>query len=256
MERYVKLISNNRSHKKLSPIGLCLHETATPGATALNEYNYFNNNSNIGASAHGFIDWNMYIQTIPYNEIAWHAGPTANGKYIGIEMCRPKSYNKDQFNKVWNNTVLIFAELCIEYGFDPYENITTHHECTSKWHETDHTDPTQLFNEYGTNINKFKSAVAEKISELEGELTMSQYEDLMNIIEKQAERISALERKTTPMIYDYIDDNSAKIAEDANDALLAAMNKGVLKGTGDGKLGLTYDMIRIHIWNYRMGLYN
>ena len=57
------------------------------------------------------------------------------------------------------------------------------------------------------------------------------------------------------MVYNYIDDNSAKIAEDANDALRAAMAKGVLKG-GEAGLNLTEDLIRIHIWNYRMGLYN
>ena len=66
MKTQIKLIVKNRPRTKLSPKGIVLHETATPGASAENEYKYFNNN-NVGASAHGFVDWNGYIQTIPYN---------------------------------------------------------------------------------------------------------------------------------------------------------------------------------------------
>jgi len=49
-----QFIKMNRSNKPFTPIGVVLHETATPGATAKNEFNYFNNNK-VGASAHGFI---------------------------------------------------------------------------------------------------------------------------------------------------------------------------------------------------------
>lgn len=257
MERYVKYISKNRSGAALYPIGLCLHETATPGATAMNEFVYFNNGAGgRKASVHGFVDWDMYVQTMPYNEMAWHAGYSANTRYIGIEMCRPKSHNVTQFTAMYNNTVVIFAELCIRYGWTS-TNITTHHECTLRWRETDHTDPTALLKEYGKNIDIFRNDVTLKIAELKGELTMSQYTELKGMLDTQAAKIAELEKKTTPFIYAYIDDNTAKIAEDANAALEAAMKKGVLKGTG-GPLGLnlTEDLVRIHIWNYRMGLYN
>ena len=46
----VKLIQNNRSGSRLNPKGVVVHETATPGATAEREYQYFNGGDR-GASA-------------------------------------------------------------------------------------------------------------------------------------------------------------------------------------------------------------
>lgn len=249
MQRLKKFLTQNRKWTKLTPRGLTLHDTATPGATAMDEYNYFNK-AYRGAGAHGFVDWDMYIQTIPYDERANHAGGTANSRYIGIEMCVPYRHDVEKFTKVYNNTVLIFAELCITYGFNPTKDINTHHECTLKYKDTDHVDPTDYLAEYGKNADMFRKDVANKIAELEGELTMAQYDELKKEIEALKK-----EKQNKQMVYNYIDDNSAKIAEDANDALRAAMAKGVLKG-GEAGLNLTEDLIRIHIWNYRMGLYN
>jgi hypothetical protein len=57
-----------------------------------------------------------------------------------------------------------------------------------------------------------------------------------------------------PTRYNYIDENTAKIAPDANDILTALVQKGVLKG-GSGGLNLTEDMIRLLIVNFRAGAY-
>ena len=45
VKKEVKLLSKNRSYELLVPIGIVLHETATPGATAQNEFLYFNNDA-------------------------------------------------------------------------------------------------------------------------------------------------------------------------------------------------------------------
>ena len=49
LKKEVKLLSKNRSHELLVPVGIVLHETATPGATAENEFNFSvrSNQSNI-----------------------------------------------------------------------------------------------------------------------------------------------------------------------------------------------------------------
>lgn len=92
----------------------------------------------------------------------------------------------------------------------------------------------------------------ETIGKNGGGLTMTQYNELKN--ENEALR-KEIEKLRNPMIYNYIDENTAKISPDANDALSAAVECGILHGDEKG-LNLTYDMVRIHIWNYRLGLYN
>lgn len=241
MRIQVKLLSRNRPYTKLSPKGIVLHETATPGASAENEYRYFNNN-NIGASAHGFVDWNGYIQTIPYNEIAWHAGYTANSKYIGIEMCH--ATNKADFDRVWNNTVELFATLIKQYGWT-VNDIHTHDEMSKLYKETDHTDPIGYFKKFGRTIDDFKKAVENKMN---GDLTMAQYEELKNEIEKIKEQLST---------YKYMDESIKKISPDAFEALQAAIKKGAIAyGENGFTPGLTKDMIRMIIYMYRAEVFN
>ncbi len=62
-----KFISQNRSGKTLNAKGTVLHETATPGASDENEFNYFNSGYR-GASAHAFVDYDSITQTVPWNE--------------------------------------------------------------------------------------------------------------------------------------------------------------------------------------------
>lgn len=246
----VKLIQNNRSGSRLNPKGVVVHETATPGATATQEYNYFNN-AYQGASAHAFVDWEDVVQTIPYDEVAWHAGPTANSRYIGIELCRPSSHEPDKFERVWNNAVSLFADLFREHGFGEVtvDNLLSHAEVSSRWRESDHTDPVGYFAEYGKTVNEFRDEVQK---ELNGGAEVAAINDLVARIEALEQRVNRLEN---PMIYNYIDSNTAKIASDANEALRAAIRKGILSGSSHG-LNLTEEMVRIHIWNYRLGLYN
>ena len=58
------------------------------------------------------------------------------------------------------------------------------------------------------------------------------------------------------MIYNYIDENTAKIADDCNECLTHLVNKGYLRGNEKGELNLTLEMIRIFLVHYRAGLYD
>ena len=241
VKKEVKLLSKNRSHELLVPIGIVLHETATPGATAQNEFLYFNGGDR-GASAHGFVDWNGYIQTIPYDEVAWHAGYTANHKYIGIEMCH--ATNKADFDKVWDNTVEIVVDLINKCGFSINE-LTTHNEVSLRWGETDHTDPIGYFKKFGKTFEDFKNDV---IAHMNGGLTMTQYEELKDEIEKIREQLST---------YKYMDESIKKISPDAFEALQAAVKKGAIAyGENGFTPGLTKDMIRMIIYMYRAEVFN
>ena len=247
LKKEVKLLSKNRSHVFLLPVGIVLHETATPGATAENEFNFFNT-ADRGASAHGFVDWNGYIQTMPYDEAAWHAGYTANHKYIGIEMCHAE--NKADFEKVWDNTIEIVVDLINKFGFSINE-LTTHNEVSLRWGETDHTDPIGYFKKFGKTFEDFKNDV---ITRINGGLNMTQYEELKNIISKQEKEISALKAKLDKVdtyIYNYIDDNMPKWAKPTIKKLV---DKGVLVGDDNG-LNLNKIMMRILVILDRIGIF-
>lgn len=154
----------NRPMAVLSPQGLVIHETATPGATAQNERDYFAGGYR-GGSAHYFVDPDTTIQTIPENEQAWHAGPMANKTMLSIEMCRPASHDPDYFARVWDRTVDLAADICIRYGWNT-DPVWSHKGVSERWHETDHTDPLAYLAEYGMTWQGLLNATAQRIEEL------------------------------------------------------------------------------------------
>ena len=156
-------INNNRSHQYLKPIGVVIHDTDNPGATAQNNRDYFNR-VYVAASAHYFVDWNKTIQTIPENEVAWHAGYTANHRYLSIEICMPRGYNPLQFNAAYNRAVELTSDMCKRYGWDT-SKIYSHYWCSYTFKQTDHEDPIAFFREYGKSMDSFKNDVAARIGQ-------------------------------------------------------------------------------------------
>lgn len=243
----IRFITKNRSHRLLVPGGIVIHETATPGATAENEYSYFNSGDR-NASVHGFIDWKEYIQTVPYDEVAWHAGYTANHQYIGIELCHAKT--KEDFEKVWENAIEVVTGIMDLYGF-AVSDLTTHDEVSRMWKETDHTDPTGYFKKFGKTFNDFKEAVNRRIN---GGLSMTQYEELKSITAKQEKTITELRNKLDKVdtyIYNYIDTN---MPEWAHETIEKLVKKGFLQGNGNG-LNLSNDMLRTLVILDRTGVF-
>ena len=159
-----KLIRNNRSHKPLKPEGIVVHSTATPGATDEAEQLYFDTGHR-GASAHYFADWDSITRCIPENERAWHAGPTANAKFLSIEMCEPAGYDTAKFTEVWDRTVWFVADCCLRYGWG-VERILSHDQVSKKWRETNHTDPIGYFIKFGRTWAGFVGAVSRMIATL------------------------------------------------------------------------------------------
>ena len=78
--------------------------------------------------------------------------------------------------------------------------------------------------------------------ESEDKLVSREYEELNE----------RLEKVENSMIYDYIDEN---MPEWAVPTITKLVDKGLLKGDEEGKLGLTYDLMRMLIINDRAGIY-
>ena len=85
------------------------------------------------------------------------------------------------------------------------------------------------------------AAITGQKTESEG-LTMTQYEELKQEI-----------AEVKPAVYDYMDNN---MPEWAKPTIQKLMDKGVLVGDEDGRLGLTMDMIKVFVINDRAGLYD
>ena len=115
---------------------------------------------------------------------------------------------------------------------------------------------------YNSNLPGTKFCTPDwSIVEESEDLTMSQYNELKNLIEKQAAEIADLKNINqqlvavvqTTMIYDYVDDN---MPDWARKAVQAAMDYGAVQGDENGRLGLSYKDLRAICREYRCGLYD
>jgi N-acetylmuramoyl-L-alanine amidase CwlA len=161
-----KVTSNNRTHKVLVPLGVLVHETATPGATDEAESIYFDKTTR-KAMVHFFVDWDSITQKVSIYEQVWAAGPTANKKYIHVELCH--AVTKTQFDEVWKRGTWLFAYLFVNYLHYPKvtaQNLPSHHDVTKLWKETDHTDPDGYFAEFGKTVADFRNDVQKEIDKM------------------------------------------------------------------------------------------
>lgn len=219
-----KQIAYNRTRRTDRIKYIVVHDTGNPdkGADADRHFNYFNS-GNRGSSADIFVDDTQALQVNDYNTYySWHCGD-GGGKYgitnnnsVGVEMC----INADgDYDKTFANTVEVVKQLMEELGIDA-DHVVRHYDASRK-------NCPQTFS--GNDWARWKE-FKEKLTESE-ELTMSQYEELKKAIED-----------LKPMIYNYIDDNMPSWAKPTIQKL---MDKGILVGDDEGKLGLTDDMLRI-----------
>lgn len=193
--QYINPNKFSRPQEKLKAVRkLVVHWTANYGATAQNHYKYFNNLKDRYASAHIFVDKNEAICIIPLNEVAYHANdgtyrgvpelkPNANYLSIGVEMCVEKdgSFHKDTIERTEN----VFVELCKMFNLNPLKDIVRHYDVTRKSCPTPWVRNPQEF-------ENFKKRVNEKLN---GGLTVSQYQELKNLIQKQQNEIEELRKQ-------------------------------------------------------------
>lgn len=157
-----RLISRNRSYQPLSPQGFVIHATDDQGATDENEQNYFNSGDR-KASAHYFADWDSITRTVPESERAWHAGPTANSKFLSVEMCEPTGNDPAKFQEVWKRTVWLVADACVRYGWNTKDNVFSHRGISAMYHETSHTDPIGFLAQYAKTWADLLAAIDAEI---------------------------------------------------------------------------------------------
>lgn len=239
-----------------------IHYTGNSSDTAKANANYFSGGSR-SASAHYFVDENSCYQSVALNNAAWAVGGTPvykhadcrNKNSISIEMCCSGNYTVSE--QTISNTAYLCAELCKYIGItaDTVDTFVLRHydvwdkQCPAQW-ATNNSEGWIAFKE------KVKAVLRNK----EG-LTMEQYNELKNLIEKQAAAISALQIENkelkavvqSTMVYDYNDGNMPSWARTA---VQAAQDYGALVGDEQGRLGLSYKDLRTICREYRCGMYD
>lgn len=146
------------------PQYLIIHETANPGATALNHVSYWSTGNQAG-EAHYVCDWTEKVyHTTPDNLACWHVGGAANNWSVGIELCH--ATNAADFQRVWDTAVEFAAWYLTNQGWDT-SRMMSHYQANQTWNTySDHTDPIGYFEEYGKSWAEFVQAVQDK---MEGE---------------------------------------------------------------------------------------
>lgn len=148
----------SQGHGWLSADYICIHETASPGATALNHVSYWRGDDTY--AVHYVGDWNGVVyHCVPDNRLCWQVG-NGNPHVIGIELCH--ATNSADFAKVWDAGVEWAATMLKRHGWGT-GRLISHYQATQWWGGSDHTDPIGYFREFGRTWDQFVAAVAKKM---------------------------------------------------------------------------------------------
>lgn len=140
-----------------NPQYLIVHETANPGATALNHVNYWASGNQHG-EAHYVLDWDELVyHTTLDSRACWHVGGAANSYTVGVEICH--ATNEVNFAKTWACAVEFCAWWLALRGWG-VDRMLSHRLANLRFGTgSDHTDPDGYFNEYGRTWAQFVNDV-------------------------------------------------------------------------------------------------
>lgn len=185
MERMMTNHVTYRKPKRMTPKGVMVHSTATPGVGAERFCAKWNDTGvvkNLKKSIHAFVDNTGVYQTLPWEYEAWHCAGKGNHTHVGFEMCEPKGiiYNtsgsrvvkyepdEEYFPSVWKNAVELTAYLCNAYGINPdiKGNIICHNEGAILGLASNHIDTKHWFPLENKSMDDFRHDVVAAIKSL------------------------------------------------------------------------------------------
>lgn len=171
-----------KANRKITPKGIMLHSTATPGVMAKDWFyrwnkSFLDKEINRQVCVHAFIDDKEIWQYLPWNHRGWHAGGKANDSHIGIEICEPGGFkylgfkmtgydtNKNElyFRKAWQNAVVLCVYLCRQFGLTE-KDIICHSEGNKQGIASNSSDVMHWFPSHGESMESFRYAVREGLN--------------------------------------------------------------------------------------------
>lgn len=276
----------------LKPRGIILHSVGTPQPSARALVRYMDQYQPGGQSVcvHAVAQADGTVcQLLPWEMRGWHCGGNANSTHIGVEMTEPSegmTYAEaaEQIAGTYHTAVELFAALCKQYGLDPAQDgvLIGHAEGHRRGVASNHADPELLWRQYGMGytMDGFRADVAaamDKNDNEEDEDDMIRYNTIEDVPDWAQDTVRALVDAgalggvgggnldlSMDMIRGLV--IGAKYAAARNPryetikdmpgwaqaGVQRLIDRGVLAGTGGGKLDLSLDMLRTLIVCQRM----
>lgn len=225
---------------------IVVHYTAGNGDTAMNNAQYFHNNSGLNASAHYFMDENSVVQSVRDTDGAWHCGGPLESSHhplhnicmnrnsLGVEMCSDKVNGKYVITaQTVDRTVELVRWLMDKYGID-VDHVVRHYDVTGKDCPEPWVRNPQLW-------QKFKDMLTEK-----------EVEDMTEAQTRNIAKQEIANAEKAKKVYDTVD----AVPTWGKATVQKLVNKGFLHGDENGKLALTTDLLRLLVINDRAHLYD
>ena len=221
-------------------------------STAKNNAIYYASQK-LDASAHYFVDETSIWQSVEDKDRAWHCGGglqgnnghtfhniCTNSNSIGIEMCVKKTASGEWYfePETVENTVDLVKMLMDKHNI-PIDRVIRHYDVTGKNCPAPYVDESKW--------NNFKNKIISK----EGDLDMSQYEELKKEIEALKAENKELKAKADK-VYIYLKD----VPEWGRPTIQKLLDKGLYKGESAVNLNLPDILLRTLVVNDRAGLYD
>lgn len=197
MNLHTKYMTGNdcyKAGKTITPKGIMVHSTATPGKMAAWWFDAWNKSYAAGeisrqSCVHAFLDDTEIWQYLPWEHRGWHAGGEANDTHIGFEICEPEGFTyvnnvmtgydpkaqAEYFQKIWANAVELCVFLCEKYGLTE-KDILCHSEGYAKGIASNHGDVMHWFPKHGQTMDTFRAAVKAALGSKKEEQKMKYYE--------------------------------------------------------------------------------
>ncbi|MCQ6527841.1 N-acetylmuramoyl-L-alanine amidase [Bacillus mycoides] len=136
--------------------GIVAHSTATPEAPAINIQKYESRTWR-SAFVHYAVDWDETIQIADTKYIAYGGGPTANKRFVHVELCETADY--DKFKRSYDKYVKLLAKILRDRGLSVEKGLWTHYDVTKHLGGTDHEDPLDYLKSHGVSEGQFRADV-------------------------------------------------------------------------------------------------
>ena len=193
---------------------IVMHYTANNGDTARNNCDYYYRVGGLQASAHYFVDEHGAMQSVRECDTAWHCGARAywhpecrNANSIGIEMCSRKRADGSYYIKPETvaNAAALAKDIMQRYGIDT-DHVLRHYDVTGKRCPMPWVDDPAQWTE-------FKEMLKQNDNDEEDE-NMVKYKTIDDVPEWYRSEVQEL------------------------------MDAGALKGTGNGAIDISEDVVR------------
>ena len=206
--------SNYRAGRTQPVRYIVMHYTANNGDTARNNCDYYHRVGGLQASAHYFVDEHGAMQSVRECDTAWHCGARAywhpecrNANSIGIEMCSRKRADGSYYIKPETvaNAAALAKDIMQRYGIDT-DHVLRHYDVTGKRCPMPWVDDPAQWTE-------FKEMLKQNDNDEEDE-NMVKYKTIDDVPEWYRSEVQEL------------------------------MDAGALKGTGNGAIDISEDVVR------------